>query len=103
MLHRTYEGKYIMDVKQAVVLSKEHIIHLFGEEKLTNLGLEEVEYDENAQEWIVTIGFSRPWDEPRNTLMALTQTVLPNRAYKIVRISDRSSQVLSVKNREKPS
>lgn len=89
-----------MNVKEAVAHAKAHILDLFAEESLTNLGLEEVEYDDQSNEWIVTIGFSRPWDEPRNTLAALTAGNTPRRAYKIIRISSNSGQVLSVKNRE---
>jgi len=89
-----------MDVKAAVKLAKEHVLDLFAEENVSNLGLEEVEYDNNAQEWIVTLGFSRPWDEPKNTLASLAQSTLPRRSYKIVRI-DNDGQVKGVANRER--
>jgi hypothetical protein len=89
-----------MDVKEAVKLAKEHVLDLFAEENISNLGLEEVEYDNNAQEWIVTLGFSRPWDEPRNTLASLAESNLPHRSYKIVRIYDQSEMVSCIKNRE---
>lgn len=88
-----------MDVKSAVHLAKQHILELFAEEQVTNLGLEEVEFDGAESEWIVTLGFSRPWDTPRNTLASLAMSTLP-RSYKVVRISDESAHVLSVKNRE---
>lgn len=89
-----------MDVKQAVAHAKNYIIDLFADEKLSNVGLEEVELDDESDVWIVTIGFSRPWDEPRNTLAAIATANLPRRAYKIVRIANRSGEVISVKNRE---
>ena len=92
-----------MDLKQAVGLAKQHILELFAEEELSNVGLEEVELDEGANEWIVTVGFSRPWDQPRSALAALTQQTFPRRSYKVVRISNASNQVLSVKNREAQS
>lgn len=89
-----------MDVKQAVALAKQYVLDLFAEEKITNLGLEEVEFDEQTKEWIVTLGFSRPWDEPRNVLAALAQTPYTRRAYKVIRISDVRGSVLAVKARE---
>jgi hypothetical protein len=89
-----------MNVKEAVDYAKRHILELFSEENLTNVGLEEVEYEDQSGDWIVTIGFSRPWDEPRNTLAALAAGSVPRRAYKVVRISDTSRKVVSVKNRE---
>ncbi len=92
-----------MNVKEAVKLAKQHILDLFADENITNLGLEEVEYDEAIQEWTVTIGFSRPWDEPRNTLASLAESNLPRRSYKIVRIYDQSEMVSCIKNREATS
>lgn len=90
-----------MDVKQAVALAKQHIADLFAEENLSNIGLEEVEFDEHPGEWRVTVGFSRPWDEvPRNALSALAGATAVRRTYKVVRIADTSGRVLSVKERE---
>jgi hypothetical protein len=90
-----------MDVKQAVALAKQHTLDLFADENLSNIGLEEVEFDEMAREWLVTVGFSRPWDEaPRNALSPLAGAAPMRRTYKVVRIADTSSRVLSVKERE---
>jgi len=92
-----------MDVKAAVKLAKEHVLDLFADENITNLGLEEVELTQDEQEWVVTLGFSRPWDEPRNTLASLAESNIPRRSYKTVRIDDKAEQVKGVKHREVPS
>lgn len=90
-----------MDVKQAVALAKQHIFDLFGDENLSNMGLEEVEFEAQAREWRITIGFSRPWDEtPRNAFSSLAGGAPMRRTYKVVRLSDDSRDVLSVKERE---
>lgn len=89
-----------MNVKQAVSNAKMYVADLFADEDLRNLGLEEVELDSQTNEWIVTIGFSRPWDEPKNTLAALASGSAARRAFKVVRISNASTDVVSVKNRE---
>jgi len=90
-----------MNVKEAVKLAKEHAIDLFAEESVKNLGLEEVYFDEGANTWSVTIGFSRPWDEPRSSFAALAgQMLYPKRSYKVILISDGNAKVISVKNRE---
>lgn len=89
-----------MDVKEAVSVAKQHLSSLFSEEQITNLGLEEVEYDDQNDVWYVTLGFSRPWETPRNILTALGQEIQPPRTYKVVRIADKDRRVLSVKNRE---
>lgn len=96
-----------MDVKEAVKLAKEHILDLFSEEDIRNLGLEEVEFNEEAKEWLITLGFSRPWNEPESlnniarAVAQLRSDQLLQRSYKVVRISDDSlHRIISVKNRE---
>lgn len=88
-----------MDVKQAVTRAKQYLIELFADENLSNVGLEEVELDGDFDEWVVTIGFSRPWDQPapRTNPFAPVSTA---RAYKVLRISNKLNDVVSVKNRE---
>jgi hypothetical protein len=93
-----------MDVKQAVEMAKNHIKDLFENEGISNLGLEEVDFDDQTSVWYVTIGFSRPWDKPAEGLVALAQKLAtPVRSYKVVRIDDISGKVRSVKNRETKS
>ena len=87
-----------MDVKAAVDHAKNQIQLLFGDEGIKNLGLEEVAHDENPAVWRVTIGFSRPWDEPRNALAAIAgQNMYWRRTYKIVTIDENTSNVISIK------
>ena len=85
-----------MEVKEAVQLAKRFIIDMFGDEQISNVGLEEVDFDSKNKVWYVTIGFSRPWDVG-------LPIVKPNRSYKVVRIKDAGGDVLSVKDREIPS
>jgi hypothetical protein len=90
-----------MDVKQAIMLAKQYIADIFGEEGAYNIGLEEVQFDDDAKTWEVTIGFSRPWDKPafQNALAPRQET----RTYKIVDIYDPSAAVMGVRNRLIPS
>lgn len=87
-----------MDVKEAVGVAKQHVRDLFAEEKIVNLGLEEVVFDEKGKSWLITVGFSRPWDAP-NTLGGILPPGEPKRTYKVVKISDADKTVLSVKER----
>jgi hypothetical protein len=91
-----------MDVKNAVTLAVKQIGELFEHEKISNLGLEEVEFDPGVNEWRVTIGFSRPWDYPQNmnALAALAgQVSKPSRSFKIVTINDNTGEIVAIKNR----
>ena len=40
------EQENVMDVKQAVQTAKEHVAHLFADEHISNVGLEEVEFSD---------------------------------------------------------
>lgn len=89
-----------MDVKEAVETAKKHVSALFKDENATNIGLEEIQFDESNDAWDVTIGFSRPWDLPRSALGMLTAPSLElKRVYKVVRISNSDGKMISVKNR----
>ena len=86
-----------MDVKQAVQMAKEHVAELFADEPIENVGLEEVEFDESSQVWMVTIGFSRFWGG--RTQDNIVRALGTARDFKIVRIEDGSGRVQSVKHR----
>ncbi len=86
-----------MNVKEAVARAREYVLDLFSEDGISNLALEEIEFDEGSGEWRITLGFSRPWEHP---LGGSLMTHQPRRSYKLVRIADQSGAVLSVKNRE---
>lgn len=93
-----------MDVKEAIAKAKSYVQEIFQDEHITNLGLDEVEHQDGANVWSVTIGFSRPWNSPRRSRHiavqneeALGQQAL-RRSYKIVRV-DENGKILSLKNR----
>lgn len=93
----------MLDVKEAVAVAKSYVANLFSEEGLTNIGLEEVQYKDDVDEWYVVIGFSRPWDEaPRlNALAALAnaESTRAKRTMKVVRINNQSHKVVAITNR----
>lgn len=86
-----------MDVNKAVDLAKRYVVNIFDGEEITNVGLEEVKFNHVSNCWQITIGFSRPWDYPKN-LLEVEQP--EKRTYKVVNINDEDSLVLSVENRE---
>ena len=88
-----------MDVKAAVELAKSHISDLFAQEGVSNLGLEEVEYVDSQDQWRITVGFSRAWDNQGGAAMYALGAAVIKRTYKIV-IIDKDGKAISVKNRE---
>lgn len=89
-----------MDVKQAVATAKQYVADLLADEGLTNLGLEEIEFDDSAESWNVTLGCSGAWNSVHNALTDLTGGPQPRRSYKAVRIRDSDGRVLSVTRRD---
>ena len=55
-----------MNVREAVALAKKYITETFADEKISELGLEEIEFDEGSQTWLITIGFTRLWQNSTN-------------------------------------
>ena len=80
---------------------KDHILDLFADEQISNLGLEEVEFDYDSHIWHVTIGFSRPWGRsPKMPSCDSATAQCSARSYKVVSIDDSTLTVQSIKNRE---
>ena len=86
-----------MDVKEAARLAKEYVTDLFAEERIGNVGLEEIEFKSNGF-WEVTVGFSRPWDHGGVATISLGQKGL-RRSYKVLRINNHNGYIVSVKDR----
>ena len=87
-----------MDVKEAVQTAKEYLLDLFEGEQITNVGLEEVVFEELSDCWKITIGFSRPWDH-KSTLRVTLGDGLPARSYKVLSVNDDSGKVESLTDR----
>jgi hypothetical protein len=90
-----------MEVQEAIRLAKHYVADVFSDEEPTNVGLEEVEFDDADQTWNVTIGFSRPWNSTKSVLANLSGEAPPKkRAYKIVRIRDNDGKMIAIKRRD---
>ena len=86
-----------MDVKQAVKAARKYVVSLYDEEEITDIGLEEVEFDYCSEHWRVTIGFSRPWDKAKSVPIRIADVQRP-RSYKVVCIGD-DGEIVSLKDR----
>ena len=86
-----------MDVREAVQTAKNYIAELFTDETITNVGLEEVEFNSMSNNWEVTIGFSRPWQ--KNSLAATLGNQPPARSYKLLCINNNDGHVISLTDR----
>ena len=89
-----------MEVKEVVKIAIDYIAEVFSNEKPTNIGLEEITFDESDDNWNVTIGFSRPWDYQVVGIVAGLQPKQPIRQFKIVTVSNKDGKVIAIKIRE---
>ena len=91
-----------MTPQDAIQHAKKAINVLYAEENITNLGLEEIEFDDVSKQWVITLGFSRPWNSPRtknhDTLGAVSSISALKRDYKIVTLTE-AGEFVSVKKR----
>jgi hypothetical protein len=88
-----------VDVRTAVQSAKQRIRDLFSDEHPEDIGLEEVEFDETDDQWLITIGFSRPWDMP-GKLADVLRAAPRRRSYKVVRVNNQTGAAVSIKDRE---
>lgn len=93
-----------MTPKEAVIAAKAWVADIFADERIVNLGLEEVRFDDAKKHWLITVGFLRtdtlPPDDTGHSSFGRLLTPGFRKSYKVVRIDNRNGEVLSVENRE---
>lgn len=87
-----------MEVKEIVRTAMDQMAYILADENPTNIGFEEIIYDDDDKLWDVTVGFSRPWDYPNGTFVLGGRTQ-PARHYKIVKVNN-EGDVVGIKIRE---
>ena len=93
-----------MDVKQAIRRAKDYVEDVYADEDIFNLGLEEARFSESENSWIITVGFSRPWNKPQDDppeplFLGRTPETLARRSYKAVWIDADAGTVTSLADR----
>lgn len=100
-----------MEVKDAVKLAKAYVTTIFEDEKIREIGLEETEYLEDKDLWLITVGFRRPFSRSASEKRTLSDfsrligeqlaapKVYEERWYKIVEIDNKSGKVTSMRDR----
>lgn len=93
-----------MDVREAARTAREYVAHVFADEEIDRVFLEEVDFDDQWDVWRITVSFFRSTGERHpSTVVApghpLAGTYTLERSYKVVNIDDESGSVLSMKHR----
>lgn len=92
-----------MEHKQVIALAKRYVADVYEEEAISNLGLEEIAFDDQSKLWNIRVAFSRPWNTPRTRAQELLETMgsisALKRTSKIVTITE-EGKILSMKRPE---
>ena len=85
----------MVDIREAVQTATQFICDIYDENDRPKLGVEEVEHDADAAQWLVTIGIGGA--EPASTMSVVEGTGV-ERHYKVIRIDAETGAVVSMKN-----
>lgn len=89
----------MIDVKQAVQISRNYLSELYQSDEIRDLSLEEVELTEDNRFWLVTLTFTQQMMQPLNPIEAMTGPKYA-RFLKEIRIDAETGQVRSMKNKK---
>ena len=93
-----------IDIKEAIRTAKTVVSDLLEGEAFSQLGLEEVQYDDRSNEWQITLGYNRPWDIEKQLQTAgsvlyggmPTTTTRQVRTFKKIKIDGKTGRFISM-------
>jgi hypothetical protein len=96
------ENARLIDVKQAVKIASDYIRDVYDGEMLPGLLLEEVDFSDEEQAWLITLGFdtNRPVQPPEEPSYISRPLPKYERVYKIIKVNGLTGAVQSMKIRE---
>ena len=88
-----------MERIEAVQAAKRYAKEIFGDEGISRIRLEEINYDAVSDEWQITVGFSYQSSTSGLESTLRVDTVYGNRQYKVVRVRDRDGAFAGLTDR----
>jgi hypothetical protein len=64
-----------IDIKEAIRKAKAMLADLMEGESYSQLGLEEVKYDDHHDQWVVTLGINRSWDVEKESSGGISASI----------------------------
>ena len=90
-----------MDAREAIKAAKSYVEYALEGEDVAQIRLEEIEFDDQAGAWVVTLGLLRPNMESKSEMVSnLLGNKSYKRSYKILTINDSDATVKSMKIRQ---
>ena len=88
-----------LEPSDAVRHAKKWVATVYSDERIENLGLEEVKW--KGGNWEITLGFDRyPQDGEGRTSALVASLTRPRRDYKVIVVSGGDNNVIEMRNRE---
>jgi hypothetical protein len=91
-------------LKTAVSNATEFVQQIYGHYKIKDVLVEEIEFSEPANQWLITIGFTINKIQGNSSSSIIADLILPEREtirkYKIVHIDAQSGKPISMKIRK---
>jgi hypothetical protein len=87
-----------LEPSEAVRHAKRWLASVFADERIKNLGLEEVRFQ--GGNWEITLGFDRFPQEDKEDPSTWAPLSKPRREYKVIVISGENNAVIEMRNRE---
>jgi hypothetical protein len=87
-----------LEPSQAVRHAKQWLKSIYADEKIENVGLEEVRW--RNENWEITLGFDRFQDIAVLPAVVIPALSRPRRDYKVIVISGENNAVIEMRNRE---
>lgn len=88
----------MLGMKEAIRRAKQEITEIFADEEISELGLEEVRFDESLGVWKITLGFTRPWRNPKSAFSGLSPS-LAQRDFKVVTLDGTDGRLVAIEER----
>lgn len=89
-----------IDLHTAIQIALHFFKETFGEYRLENVRLEEVERSDDGKHWLITIGYNDPALQIPIPLMPPSVKIRDLRQYKIIRVDALTGKAVSVKIRD---
>ena len=88
-----------MERVEAVQAAKDYTEEVFGDEGISRIRLEEINFDADSDEWRITIGFNYKGTITKLQSGLGVEPVYGNRQYKVVRVRDRDGAFAGLTDR----
>ncbi len=87
-----------MERIEAVRSAKQVIKEVFADERIGQIRLEEIDFDADRDEWLITVGFAHRATK-RLEFPAEVQPDWTKRSYKVVRLKDEDGEFVGMRDR----